>query len=169
MEVYEAIEKRYSVRGYEDRPVEQDKLERILNAGRIAPSASNRQNWKFVVARDPDVRNAVAAATGQAFVSQAPVIIAVIGTDPVYQMRCGVHTAPVDGAIAMDHMTLAAVAEGLGTCWVGAFDQDAAREALNVPESAMIIDLLPMGYPNTEPKPKSRKPFEEVISYDKFQ
>ncbi len=168
MDIYEAIEKRSSVRSYQDRLIEQDKLDRILNAGRVAPSASNRQNWKFVVVRNAKLRDEIAKAADQPFVGQAPVIIAVVATDTEHVMSCGVQSAPVDCAIAIDHMTLAATAEGLGTCWIGHFDQDACRKILSVPGSAEIIDLLPLGYPENQTTTKSRKPLDEVVSYDKF-
>lgn len=170
MDLYEAIEKRCSVRAYEDRPVEEDKLRRILEVARIAPSASNRQEWKFVVARDAQTRAALAGATGQGFTAKASVIIAAVATNPSRTMRCGVAASPVDCAIAIDHMTLAAVAEGLGTCWIGSFEQDACRKVLGIPDSCEIIELLTLGYPaSVEAKPKTRKPIEEVVSYDRYE
>ncbi len=168
MDLYEAIEKRYSVRSYQDKPIEEDKLGRVLDAGRIAPSGHNRQDWKFVVALDVEVRQALADAAEQPFVGQAAAVIAVVGLTPDSVMYCGIPADPVDCAIAIDHMTLAAVAEGLGTCWIGHFDQDAARSALSVPAGAKIIELLPIGYPAGAPSAKSRKPAEEVICYNKF-
>ena len=102
MELYEAIQKRYSVRAYQDRPVEQDKLDRILEAARLAPSGSNRQPWKFVVVRDPETRKALAqACNNQAFVGQAPVVIVGVGLMPERTMSCQVPGDPVDVAIAM--------------------------------------------------------------------
>lgn len=168
MDIYEAIEKRYSVRAYQDRPVADDKLERVLNAGRMAPSASNTQAWKFVVVRDAGMRSALAEAAGQPFVGQAPIVVAVVSLDPTRSMYCGVKAGPVDCAIAIDHMTLAATAEGLGTCWIGHFDQDACRKLLGVPASANIIELMVLGHPTDSPRPKKRKAAEEVICYEKF-
>ena len=169
MDVYEAIQKRFSVRAYQDRPVAEGILRRVLDAGRLAPSGSNTQPWKFVVVRDAERRQALCkAAKDQAFVAQAPVVIGVVGTAPEKVMSCGIPGDPVNCAIAIDHMTLAAVAEGLGTCWIGHFDQDAARSALSVPPGAKIIELLPIGYPAGAPSAKSRKSAEEVICYNKF-
>ena len=168
MDLYEAIEKRYSVRSYQDRQVEQDKLDRILNAGRIAPSANNKQDWKFVVTRSGERREALSKAADQPFIAQAPVIIAAISTNPDRMMHCGVPAGPVDCAIAIDHMTLAAVAEGLGTCWLGHFDQDACCELLGVPAGAKIIELFTLGYPAGSPREKSRKAMEEVVCYESF-
>jgi nitroreductase len=168
MDIYEAIKNRYSVRSYQDREIEQDKLDRILDTGRIAPSARNAQNWKFIVVRDADLREAIAQGAEQPFLAQAPVILAVASTDPERRMACGVLSGPVDCAIAIDHITLAAVAEGLGTCWIGHFDQDACCRILDVPPTAVIIELLAMGYPGDKPKGKSRKPIDDVVCYDKF-
>ncbi|MGB2820815.1 MAG: nitroreductase family protein [Phycisphaerae bacterium] len=168
MELYEAIRKRYSVRAYQDRDVEQDKLRRVLDAGRLAPSARNRQERKFVVVRQDERRRALAEAADQPWIAQAPVLVAVVGTTPDYVMHCGVPADPVDCAIAIDHMTLAAVAEGLGTCWLGHFDQDACRRLLSVPPGAIIIELLTVGYPAGEPSPKRRKEFDEVVRQETF-
>lgn len=169
MDIYEAIEKRESVRTYKDQDVEDDKLRRVLEAGRISPSARNRQERKLVVVRDPEKRKAIAKLSEQPWMAQAPVIVAIVGlTD--YVMSCGVPADPVDCAIAGDHMSLAAVAEGLGSCWVGHFDQNACRELLGVPGTATIIQLMTVGYPATESKgDKNRQPFEKVICEERFR
>ena len=101
MELYEAMEKRHSVRDYEDRPVEKAKLERVLNAARIAPSASNKQDLRFVVVQDAGLRNTMAEQSGQKLFAKAPVVIAAVSTDP-REMRCGVKAGTVDCAIAID-------------------------------------------------------------------
>lgn len=168
MDVYEAIRSRFSVRAYADQPVEDGKLQRILDAGRLAPSARNLQSWKFVVVRDGAARQALAAAADQPWLAGAPVILAGVSTEPGRTMFCGVPAGPVDCAIAIDHMVLAAVAEGLGTCWVGHFDQAQCRRLLNVPDSAQIVELLAMGYPAAERPAKRRKPLEEVVCYETF-
>ena len=167
MDLYEAIEKRYSVRAYEDRAIEEDKLNRVLDAGRRAPSAGNRQEWRFVVVRDAARRKAVAEAADQPFLAQAAAVIAVVSTLD-RTMSCGIPAGPVDCAIAIDHMTLAAVAEGLGTCWIGHFDQDKSRRVFGVPETMEIVELLPMGYPGVAPHPKTRKSLEEVVNHEQF-
>ena len=167
MDLYEAIQKRYSVRAYEDRPVEEEKLKRILNAGRMAPSARNRQEWRFVVVRDPERRKAIAEAAEQPFLSQAGAILAAVSTDP-HTMSCGIPAGPVDCAIALDHMSLAAVAEGLGSCWIGHFDQDACRKILGVQAPMEIVELMPIGYPAAAPHEKKRKAFEEVVNHEQF-
>ena len=168
MDLYEAIAKRFSVRSYQDKPVEEDKLRRVLEAGRSSPSARNRQARKIVVARDPKVRAALVKAAEQEWMATAPIILAVVGLTPSDTMHCDVPTDPVDCAIAIDHMTLAAVAEGLGTCWVGHFKQAAARAALGVPPMAKIIELVTLGYPAALQPPRKREPLEKVVSFDRF-
>jgi nitroreductase len=168
MDVYEAIEGRFSVRVYTDRPVEEDKLQRVLEAGRSAPTARNRQEFRLVVVRDEAIREKLAAAAGQPFIGSAPVVIAVVGLTPDAAMFCTVPTDPVDCAIVITHLTLAAVAEGLGTCWIGHFDQDQCRAILGVPETAKIVELLPIGYPDASPPEKKRKSLDELVRYDRF-
>ncbi|MBN1941721.1 MAG: nitroreductase family protein [Phycisphaerae bacterium] len=169
MELYEAIRNRYSVRKFQARDVEEDKLRRVLEAGRIAPSAKNRQQWKFIVVRDPEVRAKLVAAAEQDWMKAAPVILAVVGLTDGEKMYCSVPTDPVDCAIAIDHMTLAAVAEGLGTCWIGHFKQDPAKKALDVPAGCTVIELLPIGYPAGPAKTeKPRKSFDEVVCRETF-
>jgi len=170
MELYEAIRNRYSVRAYADKPVEDDKLARVLEAARLAPSGSNRQPWKFVVVRDAGTRAKLAAAcNNQKFVGEAPVVIVGVGLMPDRAMSCDVPGDPVDVAIALEHIALAATAEGLGTCWIGAFKQGEVRRAVGVPETAKVIEVMPLGYPAGAVRPKDRKPMEEIVSYEKFE
>ena len=168
MDLYEAIDKRFSVRAYLPRPVEEDKLRRVLEAGRNSPSARNRQARKIVVVRDAKVRAALVKSAEQDWMSTAPVILAVVGLTPRDTMHCDVPTDPVDCAIAIDHMALAAAAEGLGTCWVGHFSQPAARDALRVPPTAKVIELVTLGYPAAAQPPRKREAFEKVVSFDRF-
>jgi nitroreductase len=169
MDTMEAIESRKSIRDYEDRPVPEDKLRRVLEAARLAPSASNRQRWKFIVVRDEKRRQALSrAAGGQAHIAKAPVVIAAVSTMPEYVMRCEVPAYAVDLAIAVDHMTLAAVDQGLGTCWIGAFSQQEARNILNIPEEYKVVTLLPLGFPAQSGRPKTRKSIDEIVCYETF-
>ncbi len=170
MDLYEAIAKRFSCRSFKDMVIEPDKLERVLDAGRRAPSGHNSQPWKFVVVTDPTRRADLAVgANNQAFVGEAPAVIAVVGLDENYVMPCDVPGDPVNCAIAIDHMTLAAAAEGLATCWIGAFDQDKCRKILGVPPPAKIIELLPIGYPAVAAGAKSRKGLADVVCYEQFR
>ncbi len=170
MDLYEAILTRFSCRAYDGRPVEDDKLQRILEAGRLAPSACNGQPWKFVVVRDPQRRQAMAEiANNQQFLAHAGVIIATVGTNPERVMRCQVPSDPVDCAIAIEHLALAATAEGLATCWIGAFDQDRCKAFLHVPDEYKVIELLARGYPAGKTTPRDRKRLDEVVSYERFE
>ncbi len=170
MELKEAILQRKSIRSYEDKAVPEDKLNAVLEAARMAPSGANRQPWKFVVVRDSEKRKQLSAASGgQGHVAEAPVVIAAVGTMPENIMVCEVPGYPVDLSIAVDHMTLAAVDEGLGTCWIGAFKQDMARDVLGVPESCKIVALLTLGYPKDAGRPKDRKSIDEIVCYDTYK
>ena len=170
MEVMEAIQKRQSVRAYEPREVEEEKLLRVLEAGRLSPSASNRQERRFVVVKDAGMRKLLSeAAKNQKFVAEAPVVIvACAAVDTDYVMACGQLAYPIDTAIAVDHMTLQAVEEGLGTCWIGAFDEEKVKKILNIPEEVRVVSLLPIGYPADVSRPKSRMGLDEIVMLEKW-
>jgi nitroreductase len=166
MDLMEAIRARRSIRNFLDRPVEEDKLLAVLEAGRLAPSAKNMQDWRFIVVRDAATRQKLAeAARDQQFVTQAPVVIAACGTSDLV-MTCGQPAYAIDVAIAVDHMTLAAASLHLGTCWIGAFYEDMVKEILGVPQEIRIVALLPMGYPAVEPGPRARKSLDEVLAWE---
>lgn len=169
MDVYEAIKTRRSVRAYQDKPIPEEVLNRILEAARLAPSAGNRQDWKFIVVKDPETRRAIATASrNQQFIAEAPVVIVAVSLNPDRIMSCEVPAYAVDLAIAVDHITLAATAEGLGTCWIGAFSQGEMKKILNVPDKYKIVTLTPLGYPADSPRPKVRKSLEEIVCYERF-
>ena len=170
MNVSEAIKKRQSIRDYRDTPVPRDKLRRVLEAGRMAPSGGNRQEIKLVVVTDKETRAKLAEASGgQRHVAQAPVLIAAVATVADRMMVCGVPAYPVDVAIAVDHLTLAAIEEGLGTCWIGAFRQEMVRKALKIPESCVVVSLLTLGFAAAEGRPKTRKAFDDVVCFETFR
>ena len=124
MNVMDAVKARRSIRAYQDRPIEEEKLLKVLEAGRLAPSARNLQDWKFIVVRDKNKRQRLSVvALDQSFVAQAPVVIVACGTETEL-MTCGQYTYPIDVSIAVDHMSLEATDLGLGTCWIGAFHED---------------------------------------------
>lgn len=170
MDFYEAVRKRKSVRSFLDRPVEEDKLERILEAARLAPSARNVQEWRFIVVTDPGLRRRmIPAAAGQSFVGEAPVIIVGCAETDEHVMRCGEKSYPIDVAIAMEHIALAAAVEGLGTCWIGAFYQDQVKMVLDIPDEVKVVELMPLGYPaDTSGKGKDRKSMDEIIYKDQW-
>ena len=171
MTVFEAIQTRQSVRAYQDREVEEDKLQRILEAARLAPSARNRQEWRFVVVRDAATRQRLSeAAKGQKQVAQAPIVIAGCAETDGAVMTCGQQCYPIDVAIALEHIALQAVEEGLGTCWIGAFEEEAAKEVLGIPVDApvRVVELMPLGYPADEPREKTRLAMEEIVMWEQW-
>lgn len=170
MDIHEIVRTRYSARRYQARPVEEDKLARLLESARLAPSGGNRQPWRFVVVRDAETRRRlVPACNDQQFIAEAPIVIAGCGMMPDRVMRCGIPGDPVDLAIAMEHIALVATAEGLGTCWIGAFDQDKVREVLSIPPDVKVIELMTLGYPADSLRPKNRKAIEQIVCYDKWK
>jgi len=170
MDIYKAIRTRKSVRSFLDRDIEEDKLQRILEAVRLAPSAKNLQEWRFVVVRDRHKREQLAqAAYNQTFVGEAPVVIACCAETDKHVMRCGLECYPIDVAIAVDHLTLAAVSEGLGTCWIGSFEGEKVKQILGIPQEIIVVAMLPLGYPlDTAIKQKSRLKLEEIVHYERW-
>jgi nitroreductase len=169
MDFHDVVRRRRSIRSFLPREVSDEKLRRIIETGLAAPSAKNKQPWRFVVIRDAETRKALAkAAKNQHFVAEAPVIIAACAVDTDYVMTCGQPAYTVDVSIALDHMTMAAVVEGLGTCWIGAFHEDKAKEILGVPEQARVVALLPVGYPAANPEPTSRAEYETRVATDRW-
>ncbi len=163
MSVMECIEKRRSIRKYANKPLEKEKLEQVLEAGRKAPSARNRQEWKFIAVTDPKLRaHMPEACCGQAMVGEAPVDLVVCATKTGI-MNCGQESATVDCSIAMSFMMLEATELGLGTCWLGAFDADAVSKLLNLPEDWIPVVVSPLGYPGEEPTVRPRKDEAEVV------
>jgi len=171
MDVMDAIRKRCSVRSYQDKAVEKEKLESVLEAARLAPSAGNRQEWRFVVVQDKNTRRLLMkAAKEQAFVYQAPVVIACCAQTDNYTMTCGQLSYPIDVAIAIEHMALEAAELGLGTCWVGAFYEDEVKRILEIPAGIRVVELLTLGYPD-KPSPgrKDRLNLKEIVMYEKWK
>jgi len=171
MNVYEAIKTRRSIRSYEDRPVEEDKLHRILEAARLAPSASNLQEWRFVVVRDAHIRKKLMeAAKGQRFVGEASVVIACCAKTDNHVMSCGQLCYPIDVAIAIEHMVLKAVEEGLGTCWIGAFYEQQVKDILEIPNDIRVVELLTLGYPaKPYPTHKDRLSLGEIVMHERWR
>ncbi len=170
MNVFEAIKKRRSIRAFQDKPIEEDKLLRVLEAGRLAPSAKNRQEWRYVLVKDRELRKKLAAAcNNQYFIAEAPVVIVgcAIATD--YVLTCGQPAYAIDVAISMDHMSLQAVEESLGTCWIGAFKEDEVKRLLDVPPEMRVVEVMPLGYPKFQPEAKPRMKIQEMVFYDRYR
>jgi nitroreductase len=169
MAILDAILKRYSCRAYQDKSIEKDKLDCILEAARLAPSARNTQDWRFVVVTDRQVKSRVAATTNrpEVFEKAGVIIAACSNSDEI--MRCGQAIGPIDVAIALEHICLQAADLRLGTCWIGSFDADKVRQILEIPENITIIELMTVGYPaDSKPEPK-REPIEKIVCYDTWK
>lgn len=171
MDFYEVVRRRLSVRAYRPDPVPDEVLNRVLEAGRLAPSAKNYQPWKFVVVRDSSLREElVPACRNQAFIAQAPIVICACALEERAWKGMGGYwsSAIVDVTIAFEHMILAAAAEGLGTCWIGAFREEEVRRVLGIPEGVKPVALTPLGYPAQEGRPRERKPLSEIVCFDRY-
>jgi len=169
MTVLEAIRKRYSCRSYQERPIEQEKLDSLFEAARLAPSARNEQDWRFVVVTDKDTKRQVARTTNrpQVFEKAGVIIAACSNSDHV--MRCGQAIGPIDIAIALEHIALQATELGLATCWIGSFETEKVRTMLGIPDDIAIIELMTVGYPADSWKKPSREPIEKIVCYEKWQ
>lgn len=169
MELYETIQARRSVRAYQNKPVEEAALNRILEAGRLAPSWCNRQCWRFIVVQDPAMRallGEVVDNPSKACYTDAPYTIVVCADSSDSGVMGGKEYYLADCAIAMEHMVLAATAEGLSTCWVGAFQEYPVRNVLRIPSQIKVVGITPLGYAAEEPEPTPRKPLDEIVYYD---
>ncbi len=170
MDFYDTVRERKSVRAYDGTPVPEDVLARILETGRTSPSAKNLQPWHFVVVTDPEKRKALSAGTWAKFLKESPVVIVGCGNrkeSPDWNV--------VDTTIALQTMVLAATAEGLGTCWVGSFDEAKVKVLLGIPDHFGVICLIAMGYERQKRDivkvlvggPR-RKAADDIVSRDGF-
>ncbi len=165
----ELMRKRRSVRSYLDKPVPCDDIRAVLEAARLAPSARNRQPWHFVVVTDERRRSKLAEICGQQqFVAEAPVVVVAVATESERIMTCDIPAYPVDLSIAVTQMILAAAERGLGTCWIGYFDQEEAAKFMQIPDDHKIFTVLPLGYPADEPVDKERRPLADMVSFEVF-
>ncbi len=171
MEFYQVIKQRKSIRAYKPDPFPDDVLQKILEAGRIAPSAKNFQPWKFIVVKDQKIKQElVTACRNQVFIEQAPIVICAVALENIAWTNMGGYwsSAAVDITIALDHMILAATNEGLGTCWIGAYNEVDVKRILKIPDDVKVIALTPIGYPAAGPSERPRKPLSEITSIDSF-
>jgi len=170
MDVFDAISQRCSVRAYKATDVEEVKLKKILEAARLAPSASNRQDWKFIIVRNKETKKKLAeAAFSQTFIGEAPIVIVACGIEPKELMACGQSAYTVDVSIACSFMILQAYELGLGTCWIGAFEEDEVKKILKIPKEVRVVAMTPLGYPNQPPSQKFRKRLNEIVCYEKYE
>ncbi len=171
MDLNEVIRYRVSVRDYDPkRPVEKEVLKRVLEAGRLAPSATNAQPWKFIVVSSPEILKRVRECYAKPWFHDAPIILVVTGRQQDAWTRSydGYNSLETDLTIAMDHMILAAENEGLGTCWIAAYDPAKLHAALSLEGDEQVFSITPLGYPRSsfvKPERKLRKPLEELVTF----
>jgi nitroreductase len=164
MDTLQAIRERRSIRRYRPDPIPEEDLARIIEAGHLAPSAANRQPWRFILVTDPEERAALAqACRGQTWMADAACILVGVGLPDV-----SAKWYRVDVAIAMQNMILAAWSLGYGTCWIGAFDPDQVKQVCGIPEDADVVALTPIGVPAVSPDARSRKEIAEVFADGSF-
>ena len=172
MDFYEVVRTRRSIRRYRPDPIPEDALNRVLEAARAAPSGSNRQPTRFILVRDQDLKERLAPLAGdQGFIADAPLVMVACGQNIHYNRGnyMGDHAMLVDVAIAVDHLTLAARAEGLGTCWIGLFDNEPIKALLSIPQDVQVVALVPIGYPEREfASTGPRKPLSELAYHERY-
>ncbi len=172
MSILDVIRARRSVRAYRNNPLPQDVFLRVMEAARLAPSGKNLQPWKFILVRDPELKLQLAEASrGQLFIAEAPVIVVACGYPERSYQRQGnyMQSWPIDVTIAIDHLMLQAQEEGLGTCWIGAFDETTVKQILGIPAGVKVLALTPLGYPDESPPDRGRKDLSSIVSYDRYE
>lgn len=164
MDTLQAIFERRSVRKYKREPIPNEHLEQILEAGRQAPSAANRQPWHFIVVRDAEQKRRVAeACNGQMWMADAACILVALGLPSVSSKWYR-----VDVAIALENMVLAARSLGYGTCWIGAFDPEKIKAVCEIPAEVEVVACTPLGVPDVMPAARERKPWEQIFSAERY-
>lgn len=173
MDVLEAIKGRRSIRAFKSQAVSTEIVEKLIDAARWAPSAGNIQPWEFIIVRNPEIkRNLAKAALNQSFIEEAPVVIVVCADEIRSSQGYGVRGKTLyciqDTAAATQNIHLAAYSLGLGTCWVGAFNEEEARKILEIPQGVRPVAIIPVGYPAEKPPARNRRPLNQIIHYEKF-
>jgi nitroreductase len=169
MDFSELINQRYSVRAYKPDFIEKDKLQFVLQAAQLAPTAANRQPFRLIIIHTKGREQELSRIYAREWFVQAPIVICVVTvSSQAWVRRDGKNYGDVDSTIAMDHLILAAASVGLGTCWVANFDPAAARQVLSLPDEAEPVAFTPLGYPADEIKPKKRKALEELIRWERW-
>jgi nitroreductase len=172
MELYEAIKGRRSIRAYKPQDVPEKVVEKLIEAASYAPSAGNIQPWKFVIARNAEVKRKLAQAAEQTFIEEAPVVIVVCANEKRAEMSYGFRGKALyciqDTAAATQNILLTAYSLGLGACWIGAFNEDQAKKAVNAPEEMRPVAMIPVGYPNETRAQRRRRPLSQVMHRESF-
>jgi nitroreductase len=169
VDLFETIESRYSVRGYQPDQVSDETLHRVLQAARQAPTAANRQPFRVLVIHTEGREEELQRIYGRSWFTDAPLVLAVVAVPgEAWRRMDDKPYDEVDATIAMDHLVLAATALGLGTCWIAAFDPAAARDVLGLPDDVEPIAFTPLGYPNKGPAATGRRPLDELVKYERW-
>ena len=169
VEVLEAIAARYSVRAYRPDPVEGEKLQKVLEAAQLAPTAANRQPFRVIVVHTAERQDELRLIYQRDWFAKAPLVLCVVAVpSECWRRMDGKPYAEVDATIAMDHLILAAASLGLGTCWVAAFNPTVARRVLELPDDVEPIAFTPLGYPADEPRSKQRRPLGELVLNERW-
>jgi len=173
MELSEAIKGRRSIRAFKKQDIPEKMVETLIEAARWAPSAGNIQPWEFVIVRKPAVKKKLAqAALNEAFVEEAPAVIVVCADEKRASMGYGIRGRTLyciqDTAAATQNILLTAYSLGLGACWIGAFNEDEAKEALNAPEGVRPVAIIPVGYPNETPPQRGRRFINQIVHHEGF-
>lgn len=173
MDVLEAIRGRRSIRAFKSQAVSIEIVERLIDAARWAPSAGNIQPWEFIIVRNPEIKWKLAeAALNQSFIEEAPVVIVVCADEIRSSQGYGVRGKTLyciqDTAAATQNIHLAAYSLGLGTCWVGAFNEEEAGKILEIPQGVRPVAIIPVGYPAEKPPVQNRRPLHKILHYEKF-
>jgi len=173
MDVLDAIKGRRSVRAFKSKDVPPEIVGKLIDAARWAPSAGNIQPWEFIIVRKPEIkRRLVEAALDQTFIEEAPVVIVVCADESRSSEGYGVRGETLyciqDTAAAIQNIILAAYSLGLGSCWIGAFREEEAREILKVPRGIRPVAIVPVGYPAEAPLPPSKRPINKIAHYETF-
>jgi len=173
MDILEAIKGRRSIRAFRSKDVPEEIVEKLVDAARYAPSAGNIQPWEFIVVRKPEIRRGLAeAALAQTFIEEASVVIVVCANENRSLMGYGTRGKTLyciqDTAAAIQNILLTAYSLGLGTCWVGAFREDEAREVLKIPQGIRPVAMVPIGYPAETPPPRSKRTIDQIVHHETF-
>ena len=169
MDFQELMNKRYSVRAYKTDPLEEEILQQVLDAARMAPTAHNKQPFQLILIRTAGREEELKRIYNKDWFSQAPVVVLACAVhDSAWSRADGKNYSEVDTTIAMDHLIMAATDFGLGTCWVADFDPQAARKILKLPEGVEPIAFTPIGYPAVDPRTKRRKTLTELVRNDNW-
>ena len=164
MDFYEVLNKRQSIRSYKSKPIPQEAIGKIAESLQCAPSACNLQPWSFRVVTNEKMKSAICAVYGGKWLAEAPAIIVALGnSETCWKRPEGTPIVDIDMGIAMEHVVLAAAAEGLGTCWICAYKKDEMNRATNIMAPWSVLGISPLGYPNETPEKKPRKPIDEIF------